>query len=175
MKKFILLALLMVGIVSTVRAENSATAYDGKYYSQQVFVSAYNNMPNTINRDNVVILDASQSINSNSNLGGYVITTGTTDSIFVFGVTDEAIVSGTMGRICVRGPHKAVSMASQANQNTSGTIIAASNTAGKFAPYSTADGTAGGRLGFIMSPTATTDTGDAANTYWVWIQPQMHK
>lgn len=179
MKKFILLALLLVGFVSTARAENSATAYDGKYYSQQVFVSAYNNGGTTVNRDNVVILDASQAVNPNANLGGYVTTTGTTDSVFIFGVTDEAIISGTMGRICVRGPHKAVSLtpgsAGLSGVAVSGAIITASNQSGKFGYGSTSDGTVMGRLGYILSSTATTDTGDASNTYWVWVSPTTHK
>lgn len=173
--KFILLALLMVGLASTARAESSATAYDSKYYSQQVFVVAYNNFPTAITRDNVVILDASQAVNPNLYLGSYIITTATTDSVFVFGVTDETIQPGTMGRVCIRGPHKAISITGQAGQNTSGAIITTSNQSGKFGFGSTADGTASGRLGYILSSTATTDTGDAANTYWTWIQPAAHK
>lgn len=175
MKKFILLALLMVGIVSIARAESSATAYDGKYYSQQVFVDAYNNYNGTISRDNVVIIDASQAINPNLYLGSYITLTNTTDSIFVFGITDESINSGSIGRIAVRGPHKAVSITSQGGQNASGSIISASNSPGKFGFASTADGTASARLGYILSGTATTDTGDAANTYWIWVDPRSHK
>ncbi len=179
MKKLILLALLMVGLVPVVRAENSATAYDSKYYSQQVFVVAYNNGSTSVTRDNVVILDASQAINPNLYLGNYVTTTITTDSVFVFGVTDETILPGTLGRICVRGPHKAVSLtpgsAGLGGVAVSGAIITSSNQAGKFGFGSTADGTASGRLGYILSSTATTDTGDASNTYWVWVAPSTHK
>lgn len=173
--KFILAALFMVVSASMVRAESSATAYDGKYYSQQVFVMAYNNFNATINRDNVVIIDASPSINPNNNLGSYIIPTGTTDSIFIFGVTDEAIVVGTMGRVCIRGPHKAVGIVG-AGFPTSGAIISASNQIGKFGYYNgTSDGTAGGRLGYVLSATATTDTGDATGTYWVYVEPSVHK
>lgn len=175
MKKFILLALLMVGMISTVRAESSATAYDGKYYSQQVFVDAYNNFNAAIARDNVVIIDASQAVNPNLYLGSYITVTNTTDSIFVFGVTDESINSGSIGRIAVRGPHKAVSITAQSGANASGSIISASNVPGKFGFASTADGTASGRLGYILSSTATTDTGDATGTFWIWVDPRSHK
>lgn len=175
MKKFILLALLMVGMISTVRAENSATAYDQKYYSQQVFVVAYNNSSGTIANNNVVILDASQSVNPNLYLGSYINTTQVSDSIFAFGVTDESIPVGQLGRVCIRGPHKAVSRTSNAFQTASGTIISVSSTPGTFGRYTTADGTVGGQLGYVLSGTASTDTGDASNTYWVWVRPQHHQ
>lgn len=169
-KLFMLAALLMVGMISTVRAENSATAFDDKYWSQQVFVSAYNDSP-TLNRDSVVILNASST--AGSTLGGHVIATQVSDSIFIFGVTDESISAGSLGRICVRGAHK-VAMNSSAGQVT-GQIIGSSTTFGKASWYSTADGTAGGQLGYLINATATSDTGDATNTYWAWITPRIHK
>lgn len=170
MKKFILLALLMVGIVSIARAENSATAYDGKYYSQQVFVTAYN-VGNALNNNSVAILAVP--LTDGTTNGGQVQGTVTSDSIFIFGVTDEAIPSGQLGRICVRGPHKVV-MNSSVGQ-TSGQIIGASSTFGAAGWYSTSDGTAGGQLGYLISTTASTATGDASNTYWSWITPRIHK
>lgn len=179
MKKFILLALLMVGMISTVRAENSATAFDQKYYSQQVFVVAYNNSASTLALNSTVILDATQTTNPNLYLGSYVTTSGsTTDSIYTFGVTDESILSGSLGRICVRGPHKVV-MPSPSSGVTAGNVISAcSNTvaanAGKACAFTTADGTDSGMLGFLLSATASTDNGDASNTFWAWIRPQEH-
>lgn len=173
MKKIILLALLMVGFISTVRAENSATSYDSKYYSQQVFVSAYNNSASTISRDNVVILDATQTINPNLYLGSYVTTNGaTTDSIYVFGVTDESVLSGSLGRICIRGPHKVVM---PSPPTAAGVVIGACASNSKACATSTADATSSGQLGFTLSATATTDTGDATNTYWAWVRPEQHK
>lgn len=176
--KFILVALFVAVFAPIVRAENSATAYDGKYWSQQVFVTAYNNGASTVTRDNVMILDTTGT--AGTTLGGYVTTTTTTDSIYVFGVTDESILSGSLGRICVRGPHKSVSIAvgssgGTAAYNTIGTIVSTSTTAGRHGFYTTADGTAGGRLGYIINATATTDTGDASGTYWIWVQPNAHK
>lgn len=174
--QFILVALFVAVFAPIVRAENSATAYDAKYYSQQVFVVAYNNNASTISTNNVVILDSTQSVNPNLYLGNYVTLNGsTTDSIYVFGVTDESILTGTLGRICVRGPHKVVMPVN--STYTAGSVIGACSTAnaGKACPTTTADGTASGQLGFILSATATTDTGDASNTYWMWVRPQQHK
>jgi hypothetical protein len=174
MNKFILIALLMVS-VSTARAENSATAYDASFRSQQVFVTAYNNSASTLSRDNVVILDTSGT--AGSTLGAYVTTNGsTTDSVYVFGVTDESILSGSLGRICVRGPHKVVMPAIPA----AATVIGAcsnspSGNAGKACPTTTADGTISGQLGVLLSTTATSDTGDASNTYWAWVRINSHK
>lgn len=162
---------LSVGI-STVRAESSSTAYDDNYYSQQVFVVAYNDSP-TLARDNTVILTTGAGAAAGSDLGGHFIATQVSDSIFIFGVTDENITTGTLGRVCVRGPHKVVMNAS-AGQVT-GQIIGSSTTYGKAGWYSTADGTAGGQLGYLLNATATSDTGDASNTYWAWITPRIHK
>lgn len=171
--------ILSVGIISTVRAEQSATGYENppRTGNYQVFVVAYNSSPGTIARDNVVILDNSANVTATplntANIGSYVTTTNATDSVFVFGVTDEAIASGTMGRICVRGPHKAVSISS--NTAATGSIISASTVPGKFGFYATADGTTGARLGYTLTNTVTADTGDASNTYWVWVNPEVHK
>lgn len=175
MRKFILFALFILAFAPVVRAENSATAYDGKYYSQQVFVSAYNNSASAISRDNVVAIDTTAT--AGTTLGGYIATTTTTDSVYVFGVTDETIGAGALGRVCVRGPHKAVSIAASANSgyNTIGSVITASSTAGKYGFGATADGTASGKLGYILNATATSDTGDASNTYWIWVEPSVHK
>lgn len=175
--KFMLLALFMVASASIVRAENSATAYDAKYYSQQVFVVAYNNNASTLANNTVVILDATQAINPNNYLGSYVTLSGaTTDSIYVFGVTDESILSGSLGRIAVRGPHKVLMPSPPTG---AGVVIGAcsnvSSNNGKACATTTADGTASGQLGFLLSATASTDNNDAANTYWAWIRPQQHK
>lgn len=172
LKLFILFALLMVGISSNVRAENSATAYDAKYYSEQVFVVAYNNNASTLSNNNVVILDTTQTVNPNNYLGQYVTLAGSgTDSVYVFGVTDESIVSGTLGRICVRGPHKVVYAS---NGPVAGDVLGAcsnaTSNAGKACPVSTSSGTDRGFLGKVLSTTASTDTGDAANTFWAWIE-----
>jgi len=176
--KFMLVALFVVAFSPVVRAENSATAFDSKATTQTVFVQAYNNSASTLSANNVVILDTTQTINPNNYLGSYVTTNGsTTDSIYVFGVTDESILSGSLGRIAIRGPHKVVMPSVPTG---AGIVIGAcsnspSGNAGKACPTTTADGTASGQLGFLLSATATTDTGDAANTYWAWLRINSHK
>jgi hypothetical protein len=192
MKKLLLVAfsLLLLGLPNA-QARNSAATYDNKFYSQQEFVQGYNNSTSTIYRDFVVGLDkslinTSTSINPNINLGQYVteVTGSTTDSIFVFGVADETIPAGQLGRICIRGPHKVVTTPGNgatnpyapaigtamsqcnfnvANFNASG--VAANAINGGFAcPYTTATGTAGGMLGYSINATATTDTGDVGQS-----------
>lgn len=159
---------LMLGMVS-VKAENSATGYSNpaSFRDQQVFVEAYNNNASSIAINNVVVLDTSGT--ANSTLGAYINTSTTTDSVYVFGVTDEAIAAGTLGRVCVRGPHKVV----YANASpTLGNVIGVNSvSAGTAAPVTTASGTSRGFLGKIINTTASTATGDATNTFWAWIQP----
>lgn len=198
MKKLLLIVIsLMVLACSNAQARNSAASYDNKYYSQQEFVQAYNNSTGTIYRDYVVVLDTTPGVNPNNNLGQYIteVSGGTTDSIYVFGVSDETIPAGQLGRIAIRGPHKVNWQTfSGSTLPTAGGAISAckSNQAlitgglngGVACPYSTATGTAGGALGFILNTTATTDTGDVgtstsspSNTtgseYWVWLSPQI--
>lgn len=196
-------SLMLLGIPNA-HARNSAASYDNKFYSQQEFVQAYNNTTATIFRDYTVGLDTSPAINPNNNLGQYVTeqTTSTTDSVFVFGVADETIPAGQLGRICIRGPHKVMFNEVSGPQGpgfsiSAGTVISqcANNTTtftnpsvggsvngGVACPYSTATGTAGGMLGYVLSTTATTDTGDASQTgamnstgseFWTWIDPQI--
>ena len=111
MRKLLLLgiSLLLLGL-SNVQAMNSAASYDSKYWSQQVFVQAYNNSTGTIYRDFVVGLDTTPAINPNVNLGQYITqnASSVTDNIYVFGVADETIPAGQLGRIAIRGPHKVV-------------------------------------------------------------------
>ena len=149
-------------------------------------------------------------VNPNNYVGQYITeyTGATTDNVYVFGVVDDATIpSGQLGRICIRGPHKVVAktngtagqltpsvgqMVSQCANNY--TLLAAppgvAQTAanaingGRFCPYTTATGTAGGALGYLMSTTATTDTGDvgvstnaqndtSGSEFWVWVSPQI--
>lgn len=210
MNKLLLVAisLLLLGFPNA-QARNSAASYDNKYWSQQEFVQAYNNSTATIYRDFIVGLDTSlntsASINPNNNQGQYITegTGSTTDAIYVFGVADETIPAGQLGRILIRGPHKVVwnpGVNQKAAVPTAGqTISQCSNNVpffnstgnpnsainGGFAcPYTTATGTAGGALGFIMNTTATTDTGDVGQTtnsqsfttaseYWAWVNPTI--
>lgn len=164
-----LFAISFLYLGGVAHAENSASAFDNKYYSEQVFVQAYNNNASTIAINNVVVLDTTSSINPNVNLGQYITTNGSTsDSVFVFGVADESIPTATLGRICVRGPHKVT--APSASGVTSGNVIGACASSANACPVTTASGTDRGFLGYYINTTASTDTGDAANTYWAWLR-----
>lgn len=189
MKKLLLLLAfsLVVLVVPNAQARNSAAAYDNKFYSQQEFVQGYNNSTGIIYRDFVVGLDLTPSVNPNNNLGQYITasTSSTTDNINVFGVADETIPAGQLGRICIRGPHKTIVLPTIAGQGalttTAGTMYSqcannvvafnpngASSTtviSGGFAcPFSTASGTAAGMIGYILKNTATTDSGDVGQS-----------
>lgn len=199
MKKLLVLvvfSLMLLG-VSNAHARNSAAAYDNKFYSQQEFVQGYNNSTGTIYRDFVVGLDTTPGINPNNNLGQYVtqVTSSTTDNIYAFGVADETIPAGQLGRICIRGPHKVVYNITQHAVPTAGSVTSQCASAQTFGAtsllggggacsYTTATGTAGGMLGVVLSATATTDSGDVGQTtnaqsnttwseYWSWIGPQV--
>lgn len=171
--KLMLAIFLLLGMVSVVKAEDSATGYGNpvSFRDQQVFVVAYNNNASSIARDNVVVLDTGGT--SGSTLGAYINTTTTTDSVNVFGVTDEAIAAGTVGRICVRGPHKI--LWSALPLPATGTVISSNSvTAGTAGKVSTSSGTQRGILGKTINATATTDTGDIAGLeIYAWIQPSV--
>lgn len=205
MKKLLLVAIsLMLLGLPNAQARNSAASYDTGYYSQQEFVQAYNSSTATIYRDFIVGLDTTQAINPNVHLGQYVTeqTGSTTDSIFVFGVADETIPGGQLGRICIRGPHKVAYHKSSGAEGIGWSISAGSTVSqcannvttytnpvggptvngGTACPYSTATGTAGGMIGYVLNTTVTTDTGDQGQTssgnttgaeYWIWIDPQV--
>lgn len=144
-------------------------------------------------------------VNPNSNLGQYVVegTGSTTDNIYVFGVIDDPVIpAGQLGRVCIRGPHKII-VKNAASTGTvpafsvsQGTVLSqcANNTdfgfqngylsnGGVACPYTTATGTAGGMIGYVLNATATTDTGDAGQVvngitttgseYWSWVNPQV--
>jgi biotin carboxyl carrier protein len=182
MNKILLLvvfSLILLGIPNA-HARNSAASYDSKYYSQQEFVEAYNNSSATVNRDYIVQIDTTPSINTNKNLGQYVTdVTAATPNVYAFGVADENITAGTLGRFCIRGPHKIVVKAGQTV--TAGTVLGfCSNNpagAGLSCTYNTPTGTSDSMIGFTLNATATTDTGDVNNAtgaeYWSWVAPQV--
>ena len=148
--------------------------------------------------------------NPNVNIGQYITegTNSTTDNIYAFGVVDDTVINpGQLGRICIRGPHKVVVLPRSVNLGTVippanwavGTVLSqcASNVPefenssqqtpinGGFAcPYTTATGTAGAMIGYVINATATTDTGDVGQStnaqsfttgseYWAWIDPRV--
>ena len=168
MRKLFLIAAFVLAFTGIVKAENSAQSYDANIKAQQVFVGGYAYA--AITKNQVVVLDVSNSTNGTTK-GAYVNTTATTDSVYVLGVADEDIATGTVGRICVRGPHQ-VKMYST-GYSPAGKCISSSTTAGKAGLCeTTSDGTASGRLGFGLSDTYdTTDT----DTVWIYVRPSVHK
>lgn len=165
MKKFsifVISALLILGIISPVWAEQSSSTASGKRYEEnQVFTIAYNNSTSDMVSNAVVIIDTTGTVGST--LGAYITTTTTADSPYVFGVTDEAIAASQSGRVCIRGPHYVRHLGTA----TAGDLSATSGVAGVARVYATADATAGGYLGRIIA--------GAGNDVLVWVNPQGHK
>lgn len=163
----ILSAFLLLG-VSQAKAEVGVSAYTGTdYREQQVFTYVYNNSGSELTYNSVVILDTSAT--AGSTLGAYFTTTTTADSPYVFGVTDQTIKSGEVGRVCVRGPHT-VRLTTESGL-AAGDIVATSGTAGKAVEYSTSDGTVGGYLGTAIVDNTTT----FEDRWWIIVNPQTHK
>ena len=134
----ILSALLVFGFYLTTRAEQSPSTNDGKqYYGNQVLTNAYLNDSNSVGNGWLVVLDTSGTIGSS--LGAYVTTTigGTSDSIYVLGVTDEATTTGnTVVRVCIRGPHQVYTINTS---ETAGNILGSALPGGA-QDYKTSDG-----------------------------------
>ena len=157
-------ALLVLGLSIQARAEISTSTFTGdRFEEQQVIVMCYNNSGAEIQSNSVVILDVTGT--AGTTLGTYITTTTSTDSNYVFGVTDETIAAGSVGRICVRGPHR-VHMAS--------TDTSAADTIGTYTPAGLAETTTTttnktGILGVALAEDTTALGGD--DIWWVWINP----
>ena len=171
MKKliFVISALFVFGIAYQARAEMSPSAVAGNsYLDNQVFTIMYNNSGSSITSNAVVALDVTGT--AGSTLGSY-ITTVSTDSPYVIGVTDETIADGSTGRVCIRGPHKAWFV--MGSEPTAGQNITAATTAGR-AAASTTTTTAAGHVGValaVTSGTYTHDSADGSDIWWIWVNP----
>lgn len=161
-------ALLVFGLSIQARAEQSTSTFTGdRYEEQQVMVYCYNNSGAEIQSNSAVIIDITAT--AGTTLGTYITTTTTTDSSYVFGVTDETISSGSVGRICVRGPHK-VQFASEdtAAEDTVGTLTPA----GKVETTTTTSNK-DGILGLALAATAVTDRDYGTDMWWIWVDPYV--
>lgn len=167
-KLFIVIsALLVFGLISQVRAEQSPqTATGTRYQDNQVFTIAYNNSGAEIQSNSIVILDTTATLGTT--LGAYITTATSADSPYVFGITDETILTAESGRVCIRGPHQVYDLDAT---HAAGALLATSATAGRTTTYSAADGTAGGVLGQVIG----TPGGLGPNYAWVWVDPQVHR
>ena len=190
MKKIVVIAVLLVlAFVGSARAEMSAQMYTGKAaQSYQVFADAYNNYGNTITDSYVVILDTAANVLTltGTALGAYItVDPGyASDNVYVFGVADQDIATGAVGRICIRGPHKVFATGGYPIGNGGvaqvtiggaqiprvGVLASTScGATGQATVYSKADGTIGGRLGtFLASDNVV------GSVWWIWIDPKVH-
>ena len=162
----------ILAFTGVVKAENSASSYDAKNITQQVDISIYS--VGVIAANDIVALDVTNGTIANKGLGSYMYTTTTTDSVYVMGVADEAMVTGQIGRVCVRGPHlvHSLNLKNNAVGDAAGKLLGTSTTAGYAAPRTNADGTASGILGVVLS--ATADTKDTV-AQWVWVDTSRHQ
>ena len=190
MKKFLFVLLIALFTVSFVYAEQSAQTYSGNnlqsYREQQVFADFYNNSGGPITSNSVVILDTA--VTSGSLLGTAITTTVASNSTLVVGVSDVEIATASVGRVCVRGPHKCF-LASTANMTAGATLATCGYQFTLSGPqsgktilagaviYNASGGTgaAGGVFGTLLSASAITksneglSSGDGNYNYWVYL------
>ena len=160
-------ALLVLGISIQARAEQSTSTFTGKRFEeQQVFVYAYNNGSTEVQSYGVVIIDTDGT--AGSTLGTYIENTTDADDELVFGVAAETIAVGSVGKVCVRGPHEVYD---DDSTHAVSSILSSSTTANRTATYSTADATVGGFLGLVIGATSSLGPDYA----WIWVRPQVHK
>ena len=165
---FVLSALLVLGIAYQARAEQSPVSAAGNsYLDNQVFTLVHNNSGAVITSNAIVILDITGT--AGSTLGSYITTSTTADSPYVFGVTDEPLAIGAIGRVCIRGPHKVWMTATP----TAGQNITNGTTAGK-GTASTTTTTTAGHIGVALAVTSGTKTlgsDDGSDIWWVQVNP----
>ncbi len=172
MKKLIiaLSVLLILVSMSSVRAESSATIYSGNNNGeQQVFTWMTNNSGGAITSNRVVVLDTFIS-KGNVTLGSAFITTTITGSVQtpIIGVTDENIASGSVGQVCIRGPHK-VEFVTGSPPAFSDTVT--TGTTAGYAVSGTSTANHYNYLGTALAATASTDKDFGPNTWWIWVRP----
>ena len=188
MKKlyFVLAVLFFLGYTSQARAEMSAQAYSGKNCKEnQVFIDAFNNFGDTITENTVVILDTATATRAltGSAFGAYITVDpgNATDNVYVLGVTDQYIATNSVGRICVRGPHKVFATSGyykpgvcdsvQIGTNPSPGTLVGTNFAvtGQACKYTKADATVGGQLGLFLASDNV-----VGSVWWIWVNPVVH-
>ena len=86
-----LVALLALGLATSVRAENSGSAYDGTQNPMQVMVMLYNNSGILITSNSVVCLDYPSALSNAT--GAYATFAAATAAVNVAGVADEDIAT----------------------------------------------------------------------------------
>lgn len=169
-KKLLVLVIsaLIVASASIARAESSATTFRGdSYREQQVWTVMYNNSGAAISSNQIVVIDTTAT--ANSTLGAYFTTTTGAATALVIGVTDEVIANGSVGNICIRGPHK-VQLVAFTEAPQQGASIVTSTTAGQ-GTLGRTTGQGDVVIGNLMSTAAVSATGDdGARVYWIWVE-----
>ena len=178
MKKILFSIFIFILLVSSYAyAEIGATAYSGEPQigELQVYIYAYNNTGTDITSNAVVVLDTTAAnVASSSTLGANINTTTSAGAATVLGITDEVIEDNSVGKVCVRGPHK-VWFNTTAGPASAGATVATDTTAGRVAltPVNATSAT----IGVLLSATQTQDASvvgrtpsvEPANLYWAWI------
>lgn len=176
MKKIFLFAVIAFLALGTMAyAENSASSYSSvpTVGEMPVYVQAYNPNTTAISSNNIVILDISDASNAAKSATGAVInTTTTSDSVLVYGVTDQVIPAMSGGRVCVRGPHKVLLLTS-GNPALAGAPVSTSTTAGWAVCTSTTNvlSVAGKLMNVQPDPKRDANGCPSENgsSYWMWI------
>ena len=186
-------ALIMLGGINQAMAEWSAVGMTGDSVTeQQVFVMAYNDgTSGAITKNSLVLW--SNNASSGSTLGARVRCASEAYSRRVFGVADEDIEQGQVGRVCVKGPHRVRLTGFSTLTTAAGLLIAnaatiTSTTSGVGGWGIIDSGTVlsntvtGGTLGVTMAVAETASDKEAENAatshgdviqWWVWVQPQI--
>ena len=187
MKKLFVIALMVLSTASFCYAEQSAQTYSGNdlqnYREQQVFIDAYNSSGAAISSNYVVVLDTSTTATaSGTTLGTYITTTTTAADARVLGVTENTIPINSVGRVCVRGPHKVFLTTAP---SAAGATIATTTTAGAAVPwaaglpgnqsfgYALHTGVIGVGAGYGSTANPGVNgggkVGEGLSNYWCWI------
>ena len=180
----LLIALFIVALTASFAyAEMSAQTYSGNqqqnYREQQCFIDCYNNSGAAISSNYVVVLDTSTTNTaSGTTLGTYITTTTTPANALVVGVTDQTIANGSVGRVCVRGPHKCYLTAAP---SAAGATVATTTTAGAGVPWTSAlpgnnqfgvalhTGVIGNWLSTGYVANGGGQSTDGSSNYWIWV------
>jgi hypothetical protein len=112
---------------------------------------------------------------TDSKIGSYFTYATASDSVYAIGVLDEDVLSASVGRICVRGPHR-LQVTTESAMSTGNRIGTANTTSrpngtGFGVTYTVADGTGGARVGIAIGE----DQATPASIWWIWVKPYAHQ
>ena len=168
---FLFISALVLSFSINAIAEQSATTQTGKRWEeQQVFSYFYNKTGADISSNHVVVLDITNAT-AGTTLGTCVATNATAGNTYIVGITDEVLVDGSVGRVCVKGPHRAIFTATPtaadrvSNGTTAGLCTTQTSTANKY-----------GYIGTALAQVGSTDAlydYATSKVWWVWVSPTI--